>query len=129
MLETDRFLSIAESRAVAAICVTTALDMILIAIWLPQGEWYDFFDGRRYVSDNASGRRLEVWRALDRIPVFAKAGGIIPLQELATGDDVNDLRNPSVLHVLVFPVRTELSRCVRMTESYPARDVRTSRLR
>lgn len=90
--------------------------------WLPQGEWYDFFDGRRYVSDNASGRRLEVWRALDRIPVFAKAGGIIPLQELATGDDVNDLRNPSVLHVLVFPVRTELSRCVRMTESYPARD-------
>lgn len=96
---------------------------------LPQGEWYDFFDGRRYVSDNASGRRLEVWRALDRIPVFAKAGGIIPLQELATGDDVNDLRNPSVLHVLVFPVRTELSRCVRMTESYPARDVRTSRLR
>lgn len=71
--------------------------------WLPQGEWYDFFDGRRYVSDNASGRRLEVWRALDRTPVFAKAGGIIPLQELATGDDVNDLRNPSVLHVLVFP--------------------------
>lgn len=100
-----------------------------IEAWLPQGEWYDFFDGRRYVSDNASGRRLEVWRALDRIPVFAKAGGIIPLQELATGDDVNDLRNPSVLHVLVFPVRTELSRCVRMTESYPARDVRTSRLR
>lgn len=71
--------------------------------WLPQGEWYDFFDGRRYVSDNASGRRLEVWRALDRTPVFAKAGGIIPLQELATGDDVNDLRNPSALHVLVFP--------------------------
>ena len=65
--------------------------------WLPQGEWYDFFDGRRYVSDNASGRRLEVWRALDRIPVFAKAGGIIPLQELATGDDVNDLRNPSMM--------------------------------
>ncbi len=71
--------------------------------WLPQGEWYDFFDGRRYVSDNASGRRLEVWRALDRTPVFAKAGGIIPLQELATGDDVNALRNPSALHVLVFP--------------------------
>jgi alpha-glucosidase (family GH31 glycosyl hydrolase) len=71
--------------------------------WLPQGEWYDFFDGRRYVSGNASGRRLEVWRALDRIPVFAKAGGIVPLQELETGDGVNDLRNPSVLHVVVFP--------------------------
>ena len=35
--------------------------------------------------------------------MFAKAGGIIPLQELAIGDDVNDLRNPSALRVLVFP--------------------------
>ena len=50
--------------------------------WLPQGEWYDFFDGRRYVSAGESGRRLEVWRAIDRMPVFAKAGGIVPLQQL-----------------------------------------------
>ncbi len=71
--------------------------------WLPQGEWYDFFDGRRYVSENESGRRLEVWRALGRMPVFAKAGGIVPLQELETGEGVNDLRNPSALQVMVFP--------------------------
>lgn len=44
------------------------------AAWLPQGEWFDFFDGRRYVSSDAAGRRLEVWRSLDRMPVFAKAG-------------------------------------------------------
>ena len=36
------------------------------------GEWFDFFDGRRYVSSDAAGRRLEVWRSLDRTPVFAK---------------------------------------------------------
>ena len=71
--------------------------------WLPQGDWYDFFDGRRYVSCSRSGRRLEVWRTLDRMPVFAKAGGIVPLQELGFGDDVNDLDNPESLRVLVFP--------------------------
>ena len=71
--------------------------------WLPQGEWYDFFDGRRYASSNPSGRRLEVWRAIDRIPVFARAGGIVPLQELGDGDAVNNLDNPQSLRVLVFP--------------------------
>ena len=71
--------------------------------WLPQGEWYDFFDGRRYVSAGESGRRLEVWRAIDRMPVFAKAGGIVPLQQLGEGNKVNDLGNPESLQVLVFP--------------------------
>ena len=71
--------------------------------WLPQGEWYDFFDGRRYVSAGKSGRRLEVWRAIDRMPVFAKAGGIVPLQQLGEGNKVNDLGNPESLQVLVFP--------------------------
>ena len=43
-------------------------------VWLPVGQWFDFFDGRRYVADNPEGRTLGVWRTLDRIPVFAKAG-------------------------------------------------------
>lgn len=72
-------------------------------VWLPQGEWFDLFDGRRYVSSNGMGRKLEVWRPLSRIPVFANAGGILPLQELESGDDVNDLSNPKRLRVLVFP--------------------------
>ena len=37
-----------------------------------RGSGSDFFDGRRYVSSDAAGRRLEVWRSLDRTPVFAK---------------------------------------------------------
>ena len=44
-----------------------------------------------------------MWRPLDRIPVFAKAGGIIPMQELHPGADVNGLDNPKTLRVLVFP--------------------------
>ncbi|KAB8288427.1 glycosyl hydrolase, family 31 [Bifidobacterium ramosum] len=77
-------------------------------VWLPDGEWFDFFDGRRYVSRGVSGRgrRLEAWRAIDRMPVFAKAGGIVPLQEVAgagAGDAVNAVDNPRALRVLVFP--------------------------
>ena len=74
--------------------------------WLPQGEWYDFFDGRRYVSAGESGRRLEVWRAIDRMPVFAKAGGIVPLQQLGEGNKVNDLGNPESCRCWCSPVRT-----------------------
>ncbi|KAA8817078.1 alpha-glucosidase [Bifidobacterium callitrichos] len=76
-------------------------------VWLPDGEWFDFFDGRRYVSHTVSGvgRRLEAWRGIDRIPVFAKAGGIVPLQRVADAGDpaVNSVGNPNALEVVVFP--------------------------
>lgn len=47
-------------------------------VWLPQGDWFDFFTGRRYSASSPNGRRMTVWRPLDGIPVFAKAGGIVP---------------------------------------------------
>ena len=44
-------------------------------VWLPDGDWYDFFSGEHY----AGG----CWRALygqaGDIPVFARAGAIVPL--------------------------------------------------
>lgn len=77
-------------------------------VWLPQGDWFDFFDGRRYASQASSGRRMELWRGLDRIPVLAKAGGIVPLQDLGEGfgtgsDRLNSTDNPRSLGLLVFP--------------------------
>lgn len=68
--------------------------------WLPQGDWFDFFDGRRYVAADLAGRRLAVWRTIDRIPVFAKAGGIVPMQS----DPLSDMTvNPRALDAVVFP--------------------------
>ena len=68
--------------------------------WLPQGDWFDFFDGRRYVAVDPAGRRLAVWRSIDRIPVFAKAGGIVPMQS----DPLSDMTvNPRALDAVVFP--------------------------
>lgn len=47
-------------------------------IYLPAGtDWYDFHTGQRYTG----GREISVELCLDRIPVFVKAGSIIPTME------------------------------------------------
>lgn len=63
-------------------------------VWLPDGLWYDIFEKRAY----RGGRKLAVYRALDRLPVFARAGGILPMT-----DEIEDVsKNPEQLHVSVF---------------------------
>lgn len=73
-------------------------------VWLPQGTWFDFFTGRRYEAFSQAGRKFEAWRGLDRIPVFAKAGGIVPMQPLdQTNGAVNSVDNPRHVQVVAFP--------------------------
>ena len=72
-------------------------------VWLPQGDWFDFFTGRRYSASSPNGRRMTVWRPLDGIPVFAKAGGIVPMRPLSEGDSINSVDNPQHLEIIVFP--------------------------
>ena len=64
--------------------------------WLPEGTWYDIQTGLRY----SGGRRLSIYRPLERMGLFAKAGAILPL----SGEDGTDnsLANPSVLAIKVF---------------------------
>jgi alpha-glucosidase (family GH31 glycosyl hydrolase) len=69
-------------------------------VWLPQGEWFDFFTGRRYHSDADSGMNFYAWRGIDTMPVFAKAGAIIPMQSECTS---NRSDNPEALTVVAFP--------------------------
>lgn len=64
-------------------------------VWFPEGEWYDFFSNRRYKGKKA----LTVYRALDEMPVFVKAGGIVPLAELR---HINDTENPVDLRIKVY---------------------------
>jgi alpha-D-xyloside xylohydrolase len=45
-------------------------------VYLPAGtQWYDFFSGRRY----AGGQTIEADAPMSHIPVFARAGSIIPV--------------------------------------------------
>ncbi|MDR0958804.1 MAG: DUF4968 domain-containing protein [Propionibacteriaceae bacterium] len=66
------------------------------ALWLPEGEWCDFFTGRPYGGD----RRLMCHRTLEHMPVFARAGAIIPL---TTDPTTNVGEDPDDLTFVVFP--------------------------
>jgi alpha-glucosidase (family GH31 glycosyl hydrolase) len=65
-------------------------------IWFPAGDWFNFFTGQKMTG----GRWHTVQAALEEIPVFARAGGIIPL-----GPRVNwgGTENPAELDIYVFP--------------------------
>ena len=64
-------------------------------VWLPEGDWFDFFAGTHYTSK--AGRTLSVHRKINDYPVFAKAGAIIPMQNAYVLEPGNDL------DVVIFP--------------------------
>lgn len=70
------------------------LNVSKVRAWLPQGTWYDIYTGMVYQGD----RILNLYRDLNSIPVFARAGGILPLTE----DIDNTESNPDNLTIRVF---------------------------
>ena len=72
-----------------------ALNMAKTTVWLPEGEWYDIFTGLRYHGD----RKMKLYRDITSIPVFARAGAIIPFQ-----DDYmkSALENPKQIRLCVY---------------------------
>jgi alpha-glucosidase (family GH31 glycosyl hydrolase) len=52
-------------------------------IYLPPGEWLDFFTGRHF----AGGTTIQAHYALDETPVFVRAGAIIPEQPVSEYSD------------------------------------------
>lgn len=63
-------------------------------VWLPEGEWFDFFDGRRY----QDGWHVR-YGTLEDIPLYARAGAIVPLGPQAS----SNTEPPRRLQVTVFP--------------------------
>lgn len=68
-------------------------------LWLPKGDWFDFETGLHYHSEN--GRKMEIFRAIDAYPVFAKQGAIVPLYTHREGD--NRIINDETVEIAVFP--------------------------
>ncbi len=64
-------------------------------VWLPAGTYIDIFSGRIYSGD----RRMTVYRDLGSMPVFAKAGTVLPL---AAPSSKNGVENPDALEICVF---------------------------
>lgn len=65
-------------------------------VWLPEGDWFNFFTGDYY----AGGGWYAVYGGLDRIPVFARSGAIVPLGPIDGWDNIS---NPDALRINVFP--------------------------
>lgn len=47
------------------------------AVYLPEGEWFDYWTGERH----AGRQRVTIQVPLERIPLFVKAGTLLPLAE------------------------------------------------
>jgi alpha-glucosidase (family GH31 glycosyl hydrolase) len=44
-------------------------------VWLPAGDWYDFWTGARI----RGGRTIEAAAPLERIPIYVRAGSVVPM--------------------------------------------------
>lgn len=59
------------------VCPLTYEDATDRSVYLPEGDWYDFFTEEKL----EGGRRLDVHADYNKIPVFIKEGSILPLAE------------------------------------------------
>jgi len=65
-------------------------------VWFPEDNWFDFFSGEHYQGEGW----YAVYGHLDRIPVFAKAGAIIPLGPALGWDGI---ALPDALTIHIYP--------------------------
>ena len=70
-----------------------------VDVYLPEGEWVDFWSGERY----AGGQTLHRTAALDEMPVFVRAGSILPLHE---SSQTVQKGSPEEVTLRVTPVET-----------------------
>ena len=73
-------------------------------IFLPQGVWYDFKTGKKFIGD----KRYVVFYKEEEYPVFARAGGIIPLAMI--DDNINNTNPPQKMEIQVFPGENNIFR-------------------
>ena len=71
-------------------------------LYLPQGRWFDLWNGE----SQQGGCWIEVDAPLDTIPVFVRAGAVLPLNlgnEMGLGADVGNALAPALLTLFVYP--------------------------
>lgn len=82
---------------VAPITRHTSADnnMAFVSVWIPDGRYTDIFTGRIY----SGNQFVKMYRDIEKIPVLAKAGAIIPM---SVNDTSNDWSNPEELELWVY---------------------------
>ena len=74
------------------------MDRTVLKLFLPDGIWYDFTNGKRYVG----GKRYTTFYKEEDYPVFAKAGTIIPM-DILNDNDLNNTNPSKNMEIQVFP--------------------------
>lgn len=65
------------------ICPVTTKGAQTKVIYLPEGEWFDYWNGKSYIGK----QYYNVETPLEKLPIFVRSGAIIPMQEEVTKDD------------------------------------------
>jgi hypothetical protein len=65
-----------------------------VQVWLPDGTWYDFWDDTKYAGDQV----IEYNSPLGKLPLFVKAGSIIPMARPALSTSAIE-KEMLVIHV------------------------------
>jgi hypothetical protein len=65
-------------------------------VWLPEGEWFDFFTGEYYAGE----KTIAVYGDLNEVPLFGKSGAIVPLDGRP---EFGKTSSPEVMDIYVFP--------------------------
>lgn len=67
-----------------------------VKAWLPEGTYIDMFNGLIYEGN----RKINMYRGINEIPVLAKAGAIVPMEEVDSC--TNGVENPKNMEVRIF---------------------------
>lgn len=103
--------------------IISGLNMASVDVWLPEGDWIDFFTGIKYNGN----REIKMFRDLSSIPVLAKAGSIIPMMHKMESTNIN----PQNLELIIYPQEDgtfELYEDDNMTEAYKKNDCLITKL-
>lgn len=65
-----------------------------VKVYLPEGEWYSLYDGQKYFGNT----EIIVESPVHRLPVFVKAGAIIPMQPVKS----NTHEPTDIIHLHVY---------------------------
>lgn len=78
------------------ICPVITKDAQTRTVYLPEGEWFDYWNGEKY----AGGKYHNIVSPLEKLPIFVKSGAIIPMQDEVPFDDKKSYGN---ITLEIFP--------------------------
>ena len=71
-------------------------DKRYVKVYFPEGEWYSVYDGKKYLGNT----EVILECPLYRLPVFVKAGAIVPMQSARINTDIDEVL---LLHLYTGP--------------------------